>query len=287
MSFQRVQQPVFIWVQGPGDPDPDYGRPAWGGGRPDNSLPGGGQIDNSLPDAPGHVWGALVRWLMRPQIDGGPAKPPGLRPVQPLPPSPGHPANRPPNGGRPPHAWTPGHWEPIDPGFNGPPLWAFIPSIDNGLPEPPEINPTPPGGPSKPPGGAWFPLDPEWGKPVRPCPPVGGKPHPPIWGWVPDRPEVEPPDTGGTTPPEGTATVSPTSGTVLASGGTVTTTVYPSTSTPDWSVTALPSWVTASPMSGSGTGTVVLTAAVNTTGMPKQALVKIGGAVFTLNQGAV
>ena len=135
---------------------------------------------------------------------------------------------------------------------------------------------------TKPPGGAWVPTDPDFGKPVRPCPPAGGKPHPPIWAWIPDRPEVEPPDP--TTP---TATVEPTSGTVLAAGGAVTTTVYPSTSTPAWSVTGLPGWVTAAPASGSGTGTVTLTAARNTTGIARQAPVKIGGATFTLNQGAV
>jgi hypothetical protein len=274
----------------PQPPDPGYGIPGIGGGRPDNSLPPEG----------GYVWGTLIRWLMRPQIDNDPAKPPGLRPIAPLPPSPGHPGNKPPNSGRPPHAGWPGHWEPIDPGFGKPPVWGFVPSIDNGLPEPPvEVGggpstpppthwPKPPGGETKPPGGAWVPTDPDFGKPVRPCPPAGGKPHPPIWAWIPDRPEVEPPIAeGGGGEGTATATVEPTSGTVLASGGALTLSVYPSTTTPAWTVTGVPDWITAAPMSGSGQGTVVLTVAPNTTGLPKQAFVKIGGATFTVNQGAV
>jgi hypothetical protein len=34
--------------------DPGYGVPGYGGGRPDNSLPGGGRPDNSLPGG-GHI----------------------------------------------------------------------------------------------------------------------------------------------------------------------------------------------------------------------------------------
>lgn len=202
MSYKHISGWVEVTsLEPPGETDPGYGH-----GHP------GGHPGHDLPDAPGHIWGTLIRWLNRPQIDNDPAKPPGLRPGYPLPPSPGHPGNKPPNSGLPPHAGWPGHWEPIDPGFGKPPAWAFIPSIDNGLPAPPEdpsTKPLPPGGPptigggpaTPPPthkptppgqGGAWFPLDPDFGKPVRPCPPAGGKPHPPLWGWVPDRPEVDP-----------------------------------------------------------------------------------------------
>ena len=296
----------MVHISGWVDATQPSGPEAPGGGHPDNSLPGGGypstgpiyggRPDNSLPDGGGgHVWGALIRWLMRPSGDNSLPKPPGLRPV--LPPSIDN--GLPPNGGKPPHPWLPGHWEPIDPGFGKPPAWGWV-GIDNGLPAPPEpptTKPLPPegppvigGGPSTPPpthkptppgqGGIWVPTDPDFGKPERPC---GGKPHPPIWAWIPDRPEVEPPpiDVGGA------ATVSPTSGTVLAAGGTVSTTVYPGTSMPDWTVSGLSDWVTASPSSGSGSHMITLTATQNTTGLPKQALVKIGGATFTLNQGAV
>jgi hypothetical protein len=261
-----------------GPADPGYDRPSWGGGRPDNSLPPEG----------GHIWGALIRWLLRPHADNDPSKPPG-RPVRPW--GPGIDNGLPPNGGRPPHPWRPGHWEPIDPGFGKPPLWGWIPGIDNGLPDTPTtkpIEPDVPGTKPTPPGqgGAWVPTDPDYGKPVRPCPPVGGRPHPPIWAWIPDRPEVDPPEGG-----EGQATVTlyPTTGTVLAAGASVSVNV--TLTTPGtWQVepASVPDWVTYTPQ-GPQTAdvNVVMTAAKNTTGKPKQALIKVNGATFTLNQGAV
>lgn len=316
MSWKHISG----WVQvtspeGPVDPgygqrpptDPGYGIPGggWSPADPGYDRPSyGGRPDNSLPGAPGHIWGSLIRWLMRPQIDNDPSKPPG-RPVQPLPPSPGHPGNKPPNGGKPPHPWTPGHWEPIDPGFGKPPLWGFI-TIDNGLPEPPEITPAPPTGPGPgvpppvidggpvipppttkptPPGGEWVPVDPDYGKPVGPCPPVGGKPHPPLWAWIPDRPSFPKPTPGPTTTtfyPSDTVTV-------LASGGSgsVNITTDPAGS---WTVdpASVPDWVTINPMSSQTSDkNLTYAAAVNSTGAPKQALIKVNDATFTINQGAV
>jgi hypothetical protein len=163
--------------------DPGYGRPI--GGHPDQGLPGGGG---------GHVWGALIRWLLRPHIDNDPSKPPA-RPV--LPPSVDN--GLPPGGGKPPHVWWGGggHWEPIDPGYGKPPLWGFILGPDNGLPTPP-VGPDQglPGAPPTPDqglpgqGGQWVPTDPDYGKPVGPCG-GGGKPKPPLWAWIPDAPIID------------------------------------------------------------------------------------------------
>jgi hypothetical protein len=258
--------------------DPGYDRPAWGG-RPDQGLPPEG----------GHIWGALIRWLQRPTIGGGPAKPPGLRPIAPLPPSPGHPGNRPPNGGLPPHPWLPGHWEPIDPGYGKPPLWGWIPSIDNGLPETPGTKPIEPDVPTTKPtppgqGGAWVPTDPDFGQPIHPCPPTGGIPHPPIWAWVPDRPEI-----GQPLPPEGgagqaTITLYPTSGSAPAGGGSGSINV--TITTPGtWQVAPLPEWVTATPTGPQTADTnVIYTAKQNTTGASRTAQIKVNNAVFTLSQ---
>lgn len=264
----------------PQPPDPGYGHPGWAPG-----LPG-----HDLPTPPGHIWGALIRWLQRPAIGGGPAKPPGLRPV--LPPSIDN--GLPPNGGQPPHPWLPGSWQPIDPGFGKPPLWGFIPGPDNGLPTPPGLHPG--GGPieppvhpgNRPPGGAWLPTDPGFGQPIRPCPPAGGKPHPPIWAWVPDRPD-------NTLPPEGsggattTTTLYPSTVTALASGGSgsVNVTTNPAGS---WTVdpASVPDWVTINPMSSETSDkNVTYAVAKNVTGKPKQAFVKVNDATLTINQGAV
>lgn len=249
------------WGQRP-PVDPGYGRPDWGGGG----------IDNTLPGAPGHIWGALIRWILRPQVGGGPSgKPPG-RPVVPV--DPGYnPPQGPPSGG--------GGWEPIDPGFGKPPLWGWV-GIDNGLPPGPSTKP--PDGGSQPPGGAWVPTDPDFGKPVRPCPPVGGKPHPPIWAWIPDRPSFPKP-----TPEPGTTTLNPATATVLASGGSgsVNVTVTPSGT---WTVDPLsvPPWVTLTSMGPQPSdANMVYSAAQNTTGAPRQAFIKVNNATFTLNQGAV
>jgi hypothetical protein len=157
------------WAGDPGYGIPTFphpgGGPAYGGGRPDNSLPGGG-----------HVWGALLRWIMRPQINNDPTKPPG-RPIIPsneLPPS------------SPPHIWGGGHWEPVDPGYGKPPLWGFILGPDNGLPTPPVLPDN-----SLPGEGTWVPTDPDYGKPILGCP--GDTPHAPIWAWIPAPPDLAQP----------------------------------------------------------------------------------------------
>ena len=295
----------------PQPPDPGFGHPGWAPGLPGHDLP---------TPPPGHIWGALIRWLQRPEIGGGPAKPPGLRPV--LPPSIDN--GLPPNGGAPPHPWLPGSWQPIDPGFGKPPLWGFILGPDNGLPMPPGLPPvvggglptppglppvvgggpsTPPGlhpgggpitppvhpggGPIKPPGGAWVPTDPGFGMPIRPCPPITGKPHPPIWAWIPDRPD-------NTLPPEGsgggtTTTFYPSNTvTVLAAGGSgsVNVTVEPAG---PWAVdpTSVPAGVTINPMTGDMSVNLTYSVTPNTTGVAKQAKVKVNEATLTINQGAV
>lgn len=165
MSFKQIQAPVYMWVQGPGDPpDPDYGHPDWGG-RPDNSLPGGGHIDNSLPWAPAHPGNKPPgRPILPPSIDNG------------LPPA------------SPPHIWGGGgRWEILDPGFGKPPLIGLIPPDPGwGI----EDTPPPPTGP-KPPGGQWVPTDPDYGMPVHGCP--GGKPKPPLWVWIPTPPDFSKP----------------------------------------------------------------------------------------------
>jgi hypothetical protein len=82
--------------------------------------------------------------------------------------------------------------------------------------------------------------------------------------------------------------ISPTTATVLAEGGggSIAVTV---TTAGVWSVDpSMPGWVTCTPTTPqSADGTVDYTAAVNTTGLPRQALIDINGQTFTLNQGAV
>ena len=154
------------------------------GARPDNELPGGGYIDNELPGGGyggrpdnslpggGHIWGTLIRWLMRPQVGGGPVKPPGLWPILPVDPGWGI---DPPDG--PPHG--PGNWVPVDPGYGKPPIWGILP-VDPGYG-------IPSGGGGHPDNelpGHWVPVDPGFGKPVGPC---GGERPAHIWGkplWV-------------------------------------------------------------------------------------------------------
>lgn len=144
-----------------GPVDPDYGHPAWGGGRPDNELPSG----------PAYIWGTLAKWLLGPHIGGGPAKPPGI-PILPIDPGWGVGPIGPPSG--------PGDWVPVDPGWGKPPIWGFLP-VDPGWGV---------GGggggtlPTDPPGH-WVPVDPGYGRPVGPC--GGGEKPPHVWGkplWV-------------------------------------------------------------------------------------------------------
>lgn len=244
--------------------DPGYGRPDVGGGRPDNSLPGGG-----------YVWGSLaklVAWALGPHID---TKPPG-RPV--LPPSVDN--GLPPNGGAPPHPWLPGSWEPIDPGFGKPPQWGWILRPDNGLPIPPaRPDAGLPGG-----GGSWVPTDPDWGVG---CPPCGGKPHPPIWAWIPGIDNSLP--GGGTGGGSVTVTLFPTSVTALAAGGSgsVNPTITPAGGTWQIDAASVPAWVSISPMGPQTADVSILwTVTTNTTGLPRQAMIKVSGATLTINQGA-
>ena len=180
MGLRRISTPVFAYVpDGPTDPgfgggigapgDPGYDRPDWAPGLPGHDLP--------VPPNGGHVWGAFLRWLFRPQIGGGPSKPPG-RPILPA---------HPDNGLPPEYIWGGGgRWEILDPGFGRPPVIGWIP-VDPGfgvggggggtLPVPP---------------GAWVPVDPDWGVPPGECH-CGDKPHPPIWAFIPTPPDFSKP----------------------------------------------------------------------------------------------
>jgi hypothetical protein len=172
----------WVDVSGPDGPiDPGYGqRPPYGGGRPDNELPGGGgRPDNELPGG-GYVWGTyakLIKWLAGPHID---IKPPGA-PILPIDPGWSIPI-------LPPHPWLPGSWIPVDPGYGKPPLWGFLPvdpgfGVGGGGPRPDNDLP-----------GHWVPIDPDYGIPERErrC---GGGEHPwgkpPLWVWIAEiGPEV-------------------------------------------------------------------------------------------------
>jgi len=215
---------------------------------------------------------------MRPHIDNDPSKPPA-RPVVPPHPDQGPP----PNGGKPPHIWLGGggHWEPIDPGYGKPPLWGFILGPDNGLPSVPGIpDNSLPGE-----GGVWVPTDPDFGKPIRPCPPVTGKPHPPLWAWIPDRPNFPKP-----TPEPTKTTINPATATVLAAGGSGSVNITTTPAGGSWTVdpSSVPSWIKLNPMhSQSADANCVYSVSTNTTGLAKQALIKINDAVLTINQGAV
>jgi hypothetical protein len=140
--------------------DPGFGRPGYGGGRPDHGLPGSpGHPDQGLPGSPGHPDHGLP---------GG-----GL-----------HPGNRPPGSypGRPDQGLPGGGWDrPVDPGFGRPggggrpdhpdqglpgggvhpgQLPVFLPiGPDNTLPPIPG-GPQPPTNKPTPPGTIWPPLPP-------------------------------------------------------------------------------------------------------------------------------
>ena len=101
-----------------------------------------------------------------PGFGGGRPARPG-RPDQGLPPTGGHPGNRPPQGGRPSHPWAPPGGE-TDPGYG-----HGSESPDQGLPElPPEI-------------GIWPPPSPA--HPVVPVPPDHALPPGAIWPPLPDH----------------------------------------------------------------------------------------------------
>jgi hypothetical protein len=208
MSWKR--QFSLVWQDDFSPVDPIFGRPGggWSPTDPDYGVGSGLHPGNALPGG-GHVSGGPIYGGGHPGN-----KPPG-RPIVPP-----HPGNRPPNGGAPPHPWTPGHWDIIDPGWGLPPLLGFIP-VDPGFgipetppptagtPLPPTGQPpkpdqglppgTPPPGPvmGPPPtptggfvvgGGQWVPVDPDFGVPV--CP---GRPKPPIWAWIPNPPDLSKP----------------------------------------------------------------------------------------------
>jgi hypothetical protein len=77
---------------------------------------------------------------------------------------------------------------------------------------------------------------------------------------------------------------------VLASGGSGSVNITTAPAGGSWYVdpASVPDWITLNPMSSqSADVNLVYTAAANTTGQPKQALIKINDATLTINQGAV
>jgi hypothetical protein len=170
-------------------------------------------------------------------------------------------------------------------------LWGWIPEVDNGLPETPTTKPIEPDVPTTKPtppgqGGAWVPTDPDFGKPVRPCPPVGGKPHPPLWAWIPDRPEVEPPDTGGGTG-KATITLYPTQANATAAGGSGSVNVT-ITAPGTWTAVSDQPWLTVVSPTGPQTADVqiIYQVAQNPTGVARVAYITVNNAKLTLNQTA-
>jgi hypothetical protein len=85
-------------------------------------------------------------------------------------------------------------------------------------------------------------------------------------------------------PPGETTVLTPSTATVLASGGEGD--IQVSAGPGVWTVEGVPGWVTVSPSSGAANGTVHYVGAPNGTGVPRQAVLQIAGATFQLNQGA-
>ena len=103
------------------------------------------------------------------------------------------------------------------------------------------------------------------------------------WTQLPATPSQPLPQVGPLSAGGSPVTLSPTSATVLASGGSGSFTV---TTPGQWTVSGVPSWAQFSPMSGAGDATVSYTVNTNSTGQPLQALVDVSGSKFTLNVGA-
>jgi hypothetical protein len=130
------------------------------------------------------------------------------------------------------------------------------------------------------------PTDPDFGKPVHPCPPAGGVPHPPIWAWVPDRPDFG----GKPTPAPTKTTLYPTGPiTVTASGSSGSINVTTDPVGGSWTVdpASVPAWLTINPM-GSTSADVNLTykALANDDDVSRTATIKVNDATLTFNQGA-
>ncbi|KJU82724.1 secreted protein containing DUF1566 [Candidatus Magnetobacterium bavaricum] len=81
-----------------------------------------------------------------------------------------------------------------------------------------------------------------------------------------------------------TSSISPTSGTLPSAGGSGTVTVSVPNSACVWTVISNDSWLTISPTSGSGPGTVTYTALANTSASSKTATLMIAGQTFTVTQ---
>ncbi|MCX6928276.1 MAG: BACON domain-containing protein [Verrucomicrobia bacterium] len=81
-----------------------------------------------------------------------------------------------------------------------------------------------------------------------------------------------------------TGQVSPTSGSISACGGSTTTTVIPNLSTCTWTVSnPCSSWLTVSPSSGAGSGTVTFSAGANNTGSSRSCTVTVNGIGWSAN----
>jgi hypothetical protein len=78
-------------------------------------------------------------------------------------------------------------------------------------------------------------------------------------------------------------TLSSTSGSVVAAGGTATVTVTANGSTCGWTATSAAPWATLSATSGTGTTTLTITAAANT-GTARTASLTLAGLTYTLSQ---
>jgi len=87
------------------------------------------------------------------------------------------------------------------------------------------------------------------------------------------------------TPPPCTFTLASSTGSAVATGGTLNVPVTASASTCGWTASSSAAWATVAPASGTGTGTVVVTVAANT-GAARTATVTVGGQTYTVSQAA-
>lgn len=83
-----------------------------------------------------------------------------------------------------------------------------------------------------------------------------------------------------------TFTIDPTSKTVSGAGGTFTVTITASTSSCTWSTFETLDWLSASPTSGTGSGSITVTVAANTTGAQRSGTISLGGTSVAITQAA-
>jgi hypothetical protein len=86
--------------------------------------------------------------------------------------------------------------------------------------------------------------------------------------------------------PECTYSISPTSGSFTAGGGTETVSVTASTESCTWTTSESLSWVSLSPASGTGSGSVTVSVTSNT-GAARSGSVTIAGRTYTISQAGV